>query len=400
MLSTAVAALTTFLTLAGLAYYLVALWSARSFARTLGRPLPDFAPPVSILKPVKGLDPALYPAFASHCRQQYPGDYEILFGVGSLQDPAVPAIQQLQRDFPDRSIRLIECPQILGPNGKVSNLIQMLPHARHSYILVNDSDILVSPHYLRRILAAFAQPPQPRPAAPARSVGMVTAPYRGRAHGGRRHRGTLGARLEALGISTDFIPGVLTARFLERGLRFGLGSTLAFSRSALAAAGGFETVLDYLADDYELGARISQAGYAVVLSSEPVETSVPPYSFREFLAHQLRWSRSMRDSRKWGYAGLLFTFGLPWACLNLLATGLSLDSIALFALTLLARTALALATGVGLLADFPVLPNLWLLLPRDLIALALWAWSYAGDTVTWRGYRFALRNGKLHRLPA
>ena len=188
---------------------------------------------------------------------------------------------------------------------------------------------------------------------------------------------------------------MLAAAKLEHGIRFGLGSTLAVSRAALDSIGGLAPLVDYLADDYQLGASVAVAGYEVVLSGEVVETSVPPYSPAQFLQHQLRWSRSVRDSRRWGYAGLLFTYGLPWATLNLLATGLSLESMALFVLALVTRTALALSVGAGMLGDRQVLTNLWLLLPRDLIALALWAWSFASDTVTWRGERFLLRHGKL-----
>ena len=389
MLATVVAGITTFLTLAGFGYYLLALWSARAFGRAARHPLPAFEAPVSILKPVKGLDPEMYASFASHCRQQYGAEYELIFGVSSLQDPAVAAVEQLQAEFPERTIRLVECPEVLGTNGKVSNLVQMARAARYDYLLINDSDILVSPLYLGSIMSAF------QPAVPSkRRVGLVTAPYRGKAHG------TLGSKMEALGISTDFLAGVLTARKLEGGIRFGLGSTLAISREALVASGGLLPLVDYLADDYELGARVYGAGYDVALASEVVETYVPAYSFAQFLAHQIRWSRSTRDSRKWGYAGLVFTFGLPWACLNLLANGFSLPGFALFVLTLVARVALALAVGVGIAGDVQVLRDIWLLLPRDLVALGIWVWSYAGDTVVWRGHRFALKDGKLMRVAA
>jgi ceramide glucosyltransferase len=270
----------------------------------------------------------------------------------------------------------------------------MLPHARYPYVLINDSDIVVSPYYLQSVMTSFAPAKEHH-----RPVGMVTAPYRGRAHGKAGKAPTLGSRMEALGISTDFIAGVLTARRIEGGIHFGLGSTLALSRDALDRSGGLAPLVDYLADDYELGARVAAAGFDVELCGEVVETSVPPYGAAAFLEHQLRWCRSTRDSRRWGYAGLLFTFGLPWACCNLLASGLSLESIALFVLALMVRIALALIVGVGILRDTQVLRDLWLLLPRDLIALALWAWSFAGDVVTWRGERFLLRRGKLVRLP-
>jgi ceramide glucosyltransferase len=391
---TIVAGITTVLAWAGIGYYLLALWSARAFVHSLRHQRAPFAPGVSILKPVKGMDHNMYAAFASHCRQQYAGEFEILFGVSSLDDPAIAAVRRLQAEFPAHAIRIIECPELLGPNGKASNLVQMLPHARHPYLIINDSDIVVSPHYLRSIMSGFA------PASgEERPIGMVTAPYRGLAHGPARKPPTVGSRMEALGISTDFIAGVLTARLIEGGIRFGLGSTLAMSREALDRSGGLAPLVDYLADDYELGARIARAGFAVELSGEVVETGVPAYDMRSFLEHQLRWCRSTRDSRRWGYAGLIFTFSLPWAFLNLITTGMSIESIALFVLALTVRVALALVVGVGILRDVQVLRDLWLLLPRDLIALALWCWSFASDEVTWRGQRFLLRRGRLTRLP-
>jgi ceramide glucosyltransferase len=267
--------------------------------------------------------------------------------------------------------------------------VQMLASAQYSHILINDSDIRVSPLYLRHIMAHFELPSRP-----GRAVGMVTAPYRGQAHG------TIGSRMEALGIATDFIAGVLTARQIEGGIRFGLGSTLAVSRAALEASGGLEPLVDYLADDYELGVRIWRAGYEIALSGEVVETSLPAYRFRQFLAHQIRWSRSTRDSRKLGYAGLVFTYGLPWAIFNLVASGASLSSVALLSLTLLARVALALSVGVGILGDRQVLRDLWLLPLRDVVALGLWIWSFAGNTVAWRDQHFSLKDGKMSRLPA
>jgi ceramide glucosyltransferase len=393
LIATIVAGITTVLTWAGIGYYLLALWSARAFVHSLRRPHPAYTPAVSILKPVRGLDHEMYSAFASHCMQDYAGEVEILFGVSSLHDAALAAVRQLQEEFPDHAIRIIECPEVLGANGKVSNLVQMLPHARHPYVLINDSDIVVSPHYLSRIMAGFAPSPEHK-----RTIGMVTAPYRGRAHGKPRQDPTIGSRMEALGISTDFMAGVLTARHIEGGIHFGLGSTLAVSREALRLIGGLTPLVDYLADDYELGVRIAAAGFDIELSAEVVETWVPPYDIAGFLEHQLRWCRSTRDSRRWGYTGLLFTFGLPWAFFNLIASGLSLESIALFVLALVVRVGLALVVGVGILGDTQVLRDLLLLLPRDLIALALWGWSFAGDTVTWRGERFLLTRGKLTRL--
>ncbi|MFZ0691038.1 MAG: bacteriohopanetetrol glucosamine biosynthesis glycosyltransferase HpnI [Acidobacteriaceae bacterium] len=390
MFSTLIAGLTTLLTLAGFAYYLIALWSARAFLRRPRFPAPDFAPPVSILKPIYGVDPGMSEAFASHCRQNYSGPYELLFGVSSLDDPACAIVRQLQADFPDRAIQLILCPDVLGPNGKVSNLAQLAQHARYDDLIINDADIRVGPNYLTHILAPFV-PNQTQP-----PIGLVTALYRGITHQ------TLGSKMEALGIATDFAPGVLTARFLDRGLHFGLGSTLAVSRPALDAAfpppGGLVPLTEYLADDYELGARIAAAGFRVELSDEIVETAIHPWNLSGYLHHQLRWARTMREARRGGYAGLVFSYGLAWAFLNLIASGLSLPAFALFTLALLFRVSLALGVGVGILRDRHVLRDLWLLLPRDLLALAVWAWSYASDAISWRDQRFLLKKGKLVRL--
>jgi ceramide glucosyltransferase len=350
------------------------------------RPLPEFFPSVSILKPVKGADPEMYGAFASHCSQDYPGEYEIVFGVQSMEDPAVEAVERLRQEFPERSIRIVLCADSLGTNGKVSNLVQMLAEAKFDHVLIDDSDIHVSRDYLRSVMASFAWPSKS-----SRPVGMVTALYRGRPHG------TLGSRLEALGISTDFMAGVLTSRWLEKGTRFGLGSTLACTREALDAIGGLLPLVDHLADDYELGARIARAGFGVEIAREVVETSVPAYSFKQFWTHQLRWSRGIRDARPLGHLGLAVTFGVPWALANLVASAGSLDSIALLSCMVCVRVAVALIVGVAIVGDSNVLGDLWLLPLRDCVALAVWLWSYAGDSVMWRGERFRLRKGKLVR---
>ena len=383
--------LTTVLTVAGMGYFLAAIVAARRFISTRRAALASYAPGVSILKSLKGLDPGMLEAFRSHCRQDYAGEYELLFGVFSLEDPAVAAVRELQADFPQHSIRLLECPERLGANGKVSTLAQLEPHAKHEILLVNDSDITVSPYYLTRVTAHFvsheAKPfhRQPKP------VGMVTALYRGRAHG------TLGSLLESLTIATDFMSSVLLARMLEGGLRYGLGSTLAVSREALTKIGGFEAIADQLADDYELGERIFNAGYRIALSAEVVETSVPAYDWRGFCDHQLRWLRTVRDARPGGYAGLIFTQGLSLAVLNVIASGANLASLWLLALSFFLRLSLAMTVGAGVLGDHQVLPSLWLLPLRDLIATGLWVAGFVSDTVVWRGERFEVRHGKLHR---
>jgi ceramide glucosyltransferase len=394
VLAQSVEILTTVLTVAGMGYFMAAMVAARVFLAARRAPPAAFSPGVSILKSLHGVDPGMIDAFRSHCRQTYSGDVELLFGVSSLTDPAAAIVEQLIKEFPGRSIRLIRCPTRLGANGKVSTLVQLAAHARYSFLLINDSDITVSPRYLERIMAHFVPPPEePFPAPdrrqPQKEVGLVTALYRGRAHR------TLPSRLEALGIATDFQAGVLLSKMMEGGLHFGLGSTLAVSLKALDRIGGLLPLVDYLADDYELGARICRAGYGVALSGEVVETAIPAYNWRGFFDHQLRWARTVRDARPWGYAGLLFTHGLPLALLNVLASGFSPLSLWLLGLSFLLRLALALTVGAEVLGDRRVLPNLWLLPLRDLVAMGVWAAGFAGNTIVWRGERFQLKGGKL-----
>ena len=399
-LSQAVEIFTTAMAVAGMVYFISAIVAAQAFLRERRAALPAIAPGVSILKSLKGLDPGMLDAFRSHCRQSYLGEYELLFGVSSTRDPAASAVAQLKIEFPDLPIRLIECPERLGTNGKVSTLAQLVPYARYEFLLINDSDITVSTRYLERTMAHFAPPVQhpvqaaaqgaiqtaPQPEPP---VGLVTALYRGQAHG------TLASRLEALGIATEFQPSVLVSKMIEGGMRYGLGSTLAVRREALNKIGGLEPLKDCLADDYELGARIAAAGYRTALSAEVVQTSIPAYGCRGFIDHQLRWLRTVRDARPGGYAGLVFTHGLCWALLNVLASGVSPLSIWLLAMSFFLRLAMAMTVGSSVLGDRQVVDGLWLLPARDLVAMALWIAGFAGNTIVWRGERFELKHGEL-----
>lgn len=399
MLALAIETVTTVLTVAGMGYLVAALVAARVYlagrrkARVGAMQLAEagFAPGVSILKSLKGIDPGMLEAFRSHCRQNYSGQFEMLFGVASLADPVVVLVERLSLEFPEIPIRLIECPERLGTNGKISTLVQLSQQAGHDFLLINDSDITVGTNYLARVMAGFA----PR-AGEGKPVGMVTALYRGRAHGSVFGNG-FASHLESLGIATDFMPGVLLSRLLEGGLQYGLGSTLAVSREALTAAGGLLPLVDQLADDHELGVNIVHAGYRIEIAPEIVETSVPQYGWRGFVDHQLRWMRTVRDARPWGFAGLIFTHAFGWALLNVVASGLSPASLWLLALCFFLRLALAMTVGAEVLADRQVLPNLFLLPTRDLVGMGLWAAGFAGNTIVWRGERFVLRKGRLHR---
>jgi len=375
--------------IASMAYYGLCLWSAVDFLRQRKAAGEGARPtsflPVSILKPLKGTDPEMYESLRGHCLQDYP-EYEIIFGVNDPTDPSRHLVERLKSEFPQLSIRWMVCAKNLGANIKVSNLTQMLVEAKYDRVLVNDSDIRVPLDYLRRVMAPLADP----------QVGLVTCLYRGVP--GR----TLGSRLESIGISTDFSAGVLAARTLEGGIHFGLGSTLAFRTSDLAAIGGFEALVDYLADDYEIGRRMAKRGLRVRLSDVVVETYLPAYTLRQFVDHQLRWGRTVRDSRRWGYLGLVLTFGVPWALLSgLLSLSLSRGILAAWAPLVAViglRVAVALLVGWSVVRDHQLLALLPLLPLRDVAALLVWIASLAGHTVVWRGDSFRLKNGKLARI--
>jgi ceramide glucosyltransferase len=380
------------LAICGLGYLLLSLWSEWRFLgrRRAARLHPlgehsrhfeaEFTPPVSILKPLRGGDRQMYESFRSHCLQDYP-QYEIIFGVNHEGDEAVAHVKRLQREFPDHDIRLVVCPEPLGANRKVSNLSQMMREAKYAHILINDSDIRVEPGYLRQIVAPMQDS----------QVGLVTALYR--AEAGR----SFASRIEAVTIATDFAGGVLCAMELEGGLHFGLGSTLAFPIAAAEAIGGLAMLMDYLADDHELGRMISQAGYKVVLSDEVVETFLPEYSFRAMFEHQLRWSRTVRDLRKFGYLGVLLTFGLPWAIAATLCAAFAPWSLVLLSAVAAARLASGYVLCGPILNDRRTLRDLWLIPARDLLGVAIWFASFGGNLIVWRGERFHLKDGKLTR---
>jgi ceramide glucosyltransferase len=370
-------------TVSSLGFYLLSAGGIASFLRARKHkdvsPRGDL-PPVSILKPLKGIDPHIWESFCSHCEQEY-GEFQIIFGVSDPEDPAMAVVRKLQDKYPQCQIELLVCPRELGANRKLSTLAQMLPSARHEILVVNDSDILVPGDYLQRVIAPLGD----------EQTGMVTCLYRGVA------AATLGSRLEALSIATDFVPGVLSARLMENGLKFGLGSTLAFRKTDLHEAGGFEALVDYLADDYELGRRIAGLGRRVELSEAVVETYLPPYSIRQFVEHQLRWSRTIRSARPSGYLGLIFTFGLPWALLTVVASRDALWAWILFVLTLTFRFLVGFRSALDVLGDRQIIKYAFLLPLRDLITPVLWLGALFGSRIVWRGDVFHLKKGLLTR---
>ncbi|HEY7676024.1 MAG TPA: glycosyltransferase, partial [Candidatus Methylomirabilis sp.] len=262
-----------------LGYGAAALVAMARLARRTGYRDEGFAPPMTILKPVKGMDPDLLGNLRSFCRQDYPA-YQILFGAADPEDPAVGVVHQVLAEHPEADARLVLCPEPLGPNGKVSSLHQMAAQARHEILVISDSDTRVAPDYLRRVAAPFADP----------EVGLVTALYRGVAPAG------LAAHLERLIIHTLFVPGVLVAYLLE-GMTFALGATMAMRRKVLDDLGGFAAFAHVLADDYQIGRRAVAAGYTVALADTMVDCVLGRISFRIFFARQVRWARTMRSCR-------------------------------------------------------------------------------------------------------
>jgi ceramide glucosyltransferase len=376
------AAVCALLGLAGAAYFGLCVWAGGRFRRQ-SQPSPklDYEPPVSILKSLKGIDPHMYAGFRSHCRFDY-GDYELLFGVSDPDEPALALVKQLREEFPDRSIRVVQCPLTLGMNGKVSTLAQMLPEAKYEYVLINDSDIVAPADYLRRVMWRFAD----------ERVGMVTSLYRGLA--GK----TIPSRMEAMGINTDFMGGVLVAREMEDGVHFALGATMATSKRVLRQIGGLEALVDYLGDDYELGARTSAAGYKVDLADVVVETALPDYTLRQFWSHQMRWARNNKHLRTEQYFGLIVTFGLAGAILAVIAAPQAWWTWTAFAIVAAMRLAAVVTIGRGVLSDPNVLRDLWLVPVRDFAALTVWIVSLMGNDVEWRGMRYRVRDGKLEKL--
>jgi ceramide glucosyltransferase len=381
--------------IAGIVYYVIAavaglLWFAdRRRQRALGL---NYTPPVTIFKPVRGADAEAYENFASFLRQDYP-EYQIIFGLRDESDPAIPIIRRLIADFPMRDIDLVVSPFEFGHNAKVSNLQNMYAKAKHDVLLIADSDIRVEPDYLRRVVA----PLRPQSGSPdgARGrkpqVGMVTCLYRG------TNAKTLAGLLENIGVSATFGPDVCSARALQ-GVKFAFGSTIAMRRETLERIGGFPALADYLADDFLLGNQAAKEGLEVVLSDCVVEHVSAPDTFAAMLRHQVRWARTVRVSRPWGYRGMIMTHGVATAALAALAWSFSSFALWLLAATILARFLPLFIIGVYGLKDRALARYFWLAPIRDLIAFGVWAAGLVGDEIEWRGVKFRVTpNGKLVR---
>jgi ceramide glucosyltransferase len=321
-------------------------------------------PPVSILKPIYGADDHFRQAIVSHARIVYPR-FEILFGVRDSYDSALPFIEDLQREYPEAAIRVVRCTTD-APNAKVGSLIDLAREAQYPVWVVNDSDIVVPPDYLDKVTAPFEDS----------RIGLVTCLYRAGAD-------SFATKWEALGIATDFVPSALVAP-LAGVNEFGLGSTLAFRKADLETIGGFEAISDYIADDYQLGKRISQAGKKVRLLRMPVETHLGAGTWRSVWDHQVRWARTIRLSRS-GYFGLPITNASLWA-FSAFLFGWWKAGMALLAL----RFIVGLVAGLAVLRDSTT-GRLWWLMPvRDLWGFAVWVAGAVSGSVVWRGKKLRL----------
>ena len=355
-------------------YYVSAILSARDFfrSRRQGGPLP--APPITILKPLRGLDPEAYENFASFCHQDYPR-YQILFGAETADDPAIAVARRVAADYPAVDIGIVVIKASPSANRKIGCLAGMLPEARHGLLLVSDSDIRVDPDFLSRLVEPMAEP----------GVGVVTCLYRSQAS-------RFAGRFFALGLSTDFAPSVLVARRLE-GVSFGMGSGILIRRSIVSVFGGFEALGHVLADDYALGNLPSRAGHRVELARCVVDHRVGTTGFRDLVDHQLRWNRGTRAARPGGYLGMVFTQGMPPALLLLAIGGGGAASIAVAGTAIAARLATGWYVATKCLEDRAAARLFPLVLLRDLFGYAMWICGFFGRSVVWRGRRYRLVAG-------
>jgi ceramide glucosyltransferase len=371
---------------AALTYYVTAILAAlRFFPRERARVLPKYAPPASLLKPVRGADFGSYENFSSFCRQDYP-DYEILFAVNDESDSALPLIRRLQAEFPARSIRLLVGAEQVGANRKVNKQIRLAREARHETLVLTDGDVRVGPNYLREVVAPFVDV----------KVGAVTSFYRGIAER------SVGAEMEAIGASSDFFAGVLVAEWKE-GMTFALGASIVTTKTWVEKIGGFAAIADQHSDDYELGHRIAKAGGQVRLSREAVWTMYPAQSLQGFWEHQLRWARTVRLCRPWSYLGLVFTHGLPWCLLAALAAasagwiGVAMAYVAGYSVL---RLTMAWTVGVWGTGDDLLRRRLWLIPLRDAIYFVVWLASFASKRITWGGEEYTMEKGQMVRTVA
>jgi ceramide glucosyltransferase len=364
-------------------FQLLAAW--RFLRRAARRPRPAVAawPPVTVLKPLKGLGVGLYENLATFCAQEYPGRWHIVFGVEDPDDPAVDVVARIRRERPDLDI-VLSVDQAPGVNRKVANLRHMMRHARHDLLVLSDGDIRVRPDYLRAMVAPLADPEgDPR-------LALTTCLYRGIAGG-------FASVVESLFINADFIPMVLTAQMVQR-FRYAYGASIAVRREALDRIGGFEVLADFLADDYLLGNRIAKAGYRLLLLPHVVDTVLDSKTFGDVWRHQFRWGATYRVCQPSAWPFTVLTHATLWGVLAVLTVG---GTLGWGALLLVLGTRLgSLAAILTLLGDRATRARLWLVPAKDLVTSAVWLAALVSRRVTWSGQVLqVLPDGRMRPLP-
>ncbi len=361
-------------------YYLLVLYSSLRFFRrppAAEKSDPPFTPPVSILKPIRGLDPDAYENFASFCRQDYP-NYEILFCVGSSDDPVLPLVERLRAEFPSRQIRVIFHNGSRATNDKVAKLARLTREAQHEVLVISDSDVRVRPDYLRSVVAPLAH----------QNVGAVTCFY---VSTGEK---TFAERLQTVGMISDFYAGILVARELD-GVKFALGPTIATRRARLNDFGGYAALENRPADDLLVGRLIAEQGYQVELLPYTILTVADYHSMSDLWAKRLRWLVVMRHMRPWGHIGLVFTQGLAWAIAAVAIRPTPLTALAYLGFYAALRTAMTWEIGRRGLSE----PGIWrkmLLVPVwDALAFTLWLASFFRSQVRWRNADYRIVEGQL-----
>ena len=360
------------LALLGAAYALAAAFLTGRFMRGEG-PASSAYPPVTILKPLYLGEPGLSDNLESFFAQDYPGAVQIVFGVHDETDPAADVVRRLQVRYPHLDTVIVADGALHGSNAKVSNLINMLPSARHDILVLSDSDITVSRRWLRHVTDALAGP----------GVGLVTCLYTGEVAPGENR---IWSTLSAMGTSYDFLPNVVLGTSLGLAEPC-MGSTIALSRSVLDEIGGFMAFADYLADDYEIGRAVRARGHTLAIPAIGVGHTAGEASMGELFRHELRWTRTIRTLNPLGHLGTVVTFGFPIALIAAILLDFSWFSLVVLVLTLTAR--LFLKRRIDGIFGTHAGP-FWLLPVRDLLSFAVFVTSQFGETVHWRGSRFSV----------
>ena len=335
-------------------------------------------PPITLFKPLCGMEPNLEENLESFFTQDYPC-FEIIFGTRHRSDPALSVVRKVMRRHPEVPVRFTISGEPDRPNAKVCSLEKMYLQARHDYLVISDSDVCVAKNYLREIIHPLLR----------EEVGLVTCLYRGVPTGG------FWSRLEALGMSVEMTAGVIVADLLE-GMKFALGPTMALRRDVLDSIGGFALLANYCADDYVLGRAVHNAGKQVVLSRHVIEHVVINRSLKSSVEHQVRWMKSTRFSREWGHVATSLTFSMIFGLASFLsgvAMGHRRLGWDLFLLALLNRMVLSVVAGWGGVGDFRSLRDCWLYPVRDFMGFLFWCASFSGREIVWRGEHYELEPG-------